>query len=89
MQLGQRFLIHQWPDGYAIFDQSTGDTHALDLPSGAGFFAAQAGNDPYKAITQCIQSLYPDEMADSVIALVNGCFERLERCGLLEPERNH
>jgi hypothetical protein len=89
MESGQRFLVHQWPDGYAVFDQSTGDTHALDLSAGAGFFAAQAGNDPYESIEKCIRSLYPDEMADAVIALANSCFERLERCGLFEPQKSH
>ncbi len=89
MLLGQHFLVHQWADGCAVFDRRTGSTHALDPQAGAGFVAAQAGDDPYRSIEASFRSLHPEASQDDLAALADACFERLKKSGLLEAERSN
>lgn len=89
MLSGQRFLIHQWSDGCAVFDQFTGNTHSLDFSACAGFIAAQRNDNPYRAIEDSIRALHPDKSTAEVMALANSCFERLEQSGLTEAENKN
>jgi hypothetical protein len=89
MHLGQRFLVHQWSDGCAVFDQFTGNTHSLDALACAGFVAAQRNESPYQALADSIRALHPDKSAAEVTVLVNSCFERLEQSGLIEVENKN
>lgn len=89
MHLGQRFLLHQWSDGCAVFDLHTGNTHSLDLPACSGFIAAQRSSSAYEAILESTHSLHPDKTADEVAVLTQSCFERLEMCGLIDPENKN
>lgn len=84
MQVGKRFLIHQWSDGCAVFDQASGNTHSLDVASCAGFFAAQSNESASLAIEASICDQWPDMNATEVARQVKACLERLQACGLLE-----
>lgn len=84
MQVGDRFLIHQWSDGCAIFDQASGNTHSLDVASCAGFFAAQRNESASQAIEQSIRVQWPDMSVPEVTRQVRASLERLQACGLFE-----
>lgn len=84
MQVGERFLIHQWSDGCAVFDQTSGNTHSLDVASCAGFFAALNDESASLAIEKAICLQWPDMSAAEVAGQVGACLERLQSCGLLE-----
>ena len=84
MQLGQRFLVHQWPDGCAVFDQATGNTHSLDPAAFAGFRAACCHEDVGQAIMMAMRAMHPESAGDELANLVQDCRQRLESCGLTE-----
>ena len=86
-QFGQRFLVHQWSDGCAVFDQFTGNTHSLDYSACAGFIAAQSNDSPCQAIETSIRLAHPEKSAAEVSALVKSCFKRLELSGLTVAEK--
>jgi len=85
MLTGQRFLVHQWPDGCAVFDQSTGNTHALDHLSYLAFVAAERLGDDSEAISLVLKDMCPDKGQDELLGLAQACLERLKACGLIEP----
>ncbi|MCL2635921.1 MAG: HPr-rel-A system PqqD family peptide chaperone [Betaproteobacteria bacterium] len=85
MRADERFLIHRWADGCAVFDQASGNTYALDSVSCAGFDAAQNNESANAAIEGAIRRQWPEKEGEAVAALVQGCLERLEACGLLQP----
>lgn len=89
MHSGQRFLIHQWSDGCAVFDQFTGNTHSLDSSACAGFIAAQRNDNPYQAIEDSIRTLHPEKSTAEVTALAKNCLARLEQSGLTEAENKN
>ena len=89
MRSAERFLVHKWTDGCVVFDHQTGDTHALDSLACTAFATAQHGASLRESVQQLAQSLYPDKAADELALLVCECCERLEKCGLMESEKNN
>ena len=89
MRFGERFLVHQWTDGCAVFDRQTGDTHALDSLACTAFATAQDGASLRESVQQLAPSFYPDKAADELALLVCECCERLEKCGLMESEKSN
>ncbi|HEX6734053.1 MAG TPA: hypothetical protein VF096_04505 [Azonexus sp.] len=83
MQLGERFLIHQWTDGCAVFDQASGNTHTLDAATCAGFLAARNNESINAAIEGVLRAQWPDKEHGEIIGLVHVCVERLGACGLM------
>lgn len=83
MRVNERFLIHRWADGCAVFDQDSGNTYALDVASCAGFDAIRSNKSASAAIEGAIRRQWPEKEGEAVAALVLGCLERLEACGLI------
>ncbi|MCL2876586.1 MAG: hypothetical protein FWF12_09940 [Betaproteobacteria bacterium] len=83
MSAGEQFLIHRWADGCAVFDQASGNTHALDLASWAGFCAVQRGEPVETAIESALRAQWPEKDGGEIAALAQGCHERLAACGLI------
>jgi len=86
MKANQRFLVQRWSDGCAVFDQETGDTHTLDLPSYEGLVAMQRGLPVEETVYAALCSLHPEMSADELARLAQDCCSRLEQSGLLENE---
>ncbi|MDR1996698.1 hypothetical protein [Azonexus sp.] len=83
MRVSERFLIHRWADGCAVFDQDSGNTYALDVASCAGFDAVRNSESASAAIEGVIRRQWPEKEGEAVVALVQSCLERLEACGLI------
>ncbi|MDR2837215.1 MAG: hypothetical protein LBV49_01390 [Azonexus sp.] len=79
-----RFLIHRWADGCAVFDQASGDTHALDSASFAGFAADLNGQSAVVAIDAALRAEWPEKADAEIALLAQGCWQRLEACGLIQ-----
>jgi len=79
----ERFLIHRWADGCAVFDQACGNTHALDIASCAGFLAARRNEPARPAIEQSLRAQWPDKGREEIDALAQDCLQRLDACGLM------
>ncbi|MDR2186431.1 MAG: HPr-rel-A system PqqD family peptide chaperone [Azonexus sp.] len=81
-----RFLIRRWADGCAVFDQTSGDTHALDSASSAGFAADRQGQSALAAIDAALRGQWPEKNDEEIALLAADCLERLEACGLIRAE---
>jgi PqqD family protein of HPr-rel-A system len=84
MRVSERFLIHRWADGCAVFDQASGNTYALDVASCAGFDAIRNNESARAAIESAIRRQWPEKEGEAVAALAQSCLERLEACGLIQ-----
>jgi len=84
MRVSERFLIHQWADGCAVFDQASGNTYALDVASCAGFHAVRNNESVSAAIEGAIRRQWPEKEGEAVAAMIQSCLDRLEACGLMQ-----
>ncbi len=87
MPVSERFLIHQWVDGCAVFDQASGNTYALDAASSAGFHAILNHESASAAIEDVIRRQWPEEEGEALAERVRSSLERLEACGLIQAGR--
>lgn len=86
MILERQLLVHYWPDGCAVFDRQTGDTHAMDNIACSAVEALQNGNDARQAVRLAAYAAQPDKTAYELDQVIANCFQQLERCGLITPE---
>lgn len=82
MMQTRRFLVRKWPDGSVVFNNMSGDTHALDALTYAAFEATEGSDEPAAAVLDTCQSHYPSRSADELESMAQACCERLETCGL-------
>ncbi len=88
MQALRSFLVHQWLDGCAVFDQATGGTHALDLSTFAVFDIAEDGIVDAEKLSVLLKFLHPEKTEEELLQLANGCLNRLLISGLIKRGDN-
>ena len=82
-------LVHYWPDGCAVFDCKTGDTHAMDNIACSAIKVAQNGGDARQAVRLAAYAAQPDKTTLELDEIISNCCLQLERCGLLATEINN
>lgn len=82
------FLVHQWPDGFAVFDQVTGSTHALDIDTFKILDIAMGGILDANKLFVFLKPLHPEKTEEELIQLANGCLNRLLISGLVKRGEN-
>jgi PqqD family protein of HPr-rel-A system len=88
-QNSDRFLVRQWQDGCVVFDRNTGNTHALDLLTFAMLEAVDRHDKDKDAMITACHSYFPLSSANELESMVQACYERLEKCGLITTQSRH
>jgi hypothetical protein len=84
-QAAKRFVVQEWLDGCVIFDEKTGDTHALDHPTYAVLLAAQNFCGTTAELSSMLEPVFNKNNESEPLCLVTECLDRLIASGLLEP----
>lgn len=75
--MGERYALHVWPDGCAVFDRFNGDTHVLDIYSAVLFLSG------LQALPAVIEKLrLPVISAESLSSRLDDARRRLEKLKL-------
>lgn len=86
-----RFLTHEWPDGCAVFDLVTGDTHILDVVAGLLFRVALDGRsapDGMRELREAVRAQLPGLSPPEIEARLREARERLRQAGLLDAGKS-
>ena len=78
-----RFAHRLWPDGAALFDRNTGDTHALDPFSFAVLEAAGTAGLDMDALAAMLHASFPDLPDDDLRVEISRIVADMAELGIL------